>query len=268
VLGFEYGYSVARPEALVLWEAQFGDFVNGAQVILDQFLVSAEDKWGQRSGLVLLLPHGQEGQGPEHSSARLERFLQACARGNLRVANPTTPAQYFHLLRRQARTPTRKPLVVMTPKSLLRLPAAVSSAEDLVSGRFQEVLPSLAPREARRVLLCTGKVAYELEDRARADGRDDVAVVRLEQLYPFPAQALAAALAPYGEAPLVWVQEEPRNMGAFAFVRDRLRDRALLYVGRPAAPSPATGSSRQHVAAQMEVLQEALALQEAPVPPE
>jgi 2-oxoglutarate dehydrogenase E1 component len=264
VLGFEYGYSVARPEALVLWEAQFGDFVNGAQVVLDQFLVSAEEKWGQRSGVVLLLPHGQEGQGPEHSSARLERFLQACARGNLRVAYPSTPAQYFHLLRRQARVPERKPLVVMTPKSLLRHPSAVSAAEDLTGGGFRTVIDDARahPASVRRLLLCTGKIAYELLESASTQQRDDVAVVRLEQLYPFPEQALAAVLARYGDAETVWVQEEPRNMGAFAFVRDRL-ERPLRYVGRPPAGSPATGSSRRYVAAQKQLLAEALG---APAP--
>jgi 2-oxoglutarate dehydrogenase E1 component len=264
VLGFEYGFSVARPEALVLWEAQFGDFANGAQVVLDQFLISAEEKWGQRSGLTLLLPHGQEGQGPEHSSARLERFLQSCARGNLRVAYPSTPAQYFHLLRRQALTPARKPLIVMTPKSLLRLPAAVSRAEDLISGLFQEVLHDrdARPEAVRRLLLCTGKVAYDLEEHAKASRRGDVAIVRLEQLYPFPAEALRAIAAGYADAELVWVQEEPRNMGAYSFVRDRL-ERPLTYVGRPASPSPATGSSRLHVAAQKRLLEEALG---APAP--
>ncbi|HEX5042088.1 MAG TPA: multifunctional oxoglutarate decarboxylase/oxoglutarate dehydrogenase thiamine pyrophosphate-binding subunit/dihydrolipoyllysine-residue succinyltransferase subunit [Candidatus Polarisedimenticolaceae bacterium] len=261
-LGFEYGYSVARPEALVLWEAQFGDFVNGAQVILDQFLFSAESKWGQRSALVLLLPHGQEGQGPEHSSARLERFLQACARDNLRVCYPSTPAQYFHLLRRQALLSLRKPLVVMTPKSLLRLPAAVSSAEELHGGRFRQVLDDarVRPEAVRRLLLCTGKIAYELMESAGV--REDVAVVRLEQLYPFPGEELARILARYGEAETVWVQEEPRNMGAFAFVREHL-DRPLRYVGRPPSPSPATGSSRRHVASQKQLLEEALG---APAP--
>ncbi|HET9298739.1 MAG TPA: multifunctional oxoglutarate decarboxylase/oxoglutarate dehydrogenase thiamine pyrophosphate-binding subunit/dihydrolipoyllysine-residue succinyltransferase subunit, partial [Candidatus Polarisedimenticolaceae bacterium] len=261
-LGFEYGYSVARPEALVLWEAQFGDFVNGAQVILDQFLFSAEAKWAQRSGLVLLLPHGQEGQGPEHSSARLERFLQACARENLRVCYPSTPAQYFHLLRRQARSPVPKPLVVMTPKSLLRLPAAVSSAQELTEGRFHEVLgdPRARPGQVRRLLLCTGKIAYELLESAGA--REDVAVVRLEQLYPVPAEELGRILAHHGDAEAIWVQEEPRNMGAFTFVREHL-DRPLRYVGRPPSPSPATGSSRRHVASQKQLLEEALG---APTP--
>jgi 2-oxoglutarate dehydrogenase E1 component len=267
VLGFEYGYSVARPDALVAWEAQFGDFANGAQVVIDQFLVSAEEKWGQRSGVVLLLPHGQEGQGPEHSSARLERFLQACARGNLRVCYPSTPAQYFHLLRRQARTPVRKPLVVMTPKSLLRLPAAVSSLSDLAEGRFHPVLEDDGARAggARRLLLCTGKIAYDLKERIEGDGRDDVAVVRLEQLHPFPHEALQAVLARYPDAETLWVQEEPRNMGAFSFVRDHLHslDRPLRYVGRPPSGSPATGSSRRHVAAQKQLLEEALG---APLP--
>jgi 2-oxoglutarate dehydrogenase E1 component len=266
VLGFEYGYSVGHPEALVMWEAQFGDFVNGAQVILDQFLVSAESKWGQTSGVVLLLPHGYEGQGPEHSSARLERFLQLSARGNLRVAHPSTPAQYFHLLRAQARSEQRKPLVVMTPKSLLRHKACVSRAEELASGRFEAVLddPAREAGRAERLLLCSGKIFYDLDAQRQEAGAEGVSICRIEQLYPFPAERLARVLERHAPTTRVsWVQEEPRNMGAWSFVRDRIDallggGRSVDYVGRPADASPATGSHRRHVAEQTAIVRRAL----------
>ena len=268
VLGFEYGFSVKAPSALVLWEAQFGDFCNGAQIIIDQFIASAEDKWGQRSGLVLLLPHGYEGQGPEHSSARLERFLILCAGGNMRVCQPTTPAQYFHMLRRQVRDAVRKPLVVATPKSLLRHPAVVSPVAELERGAFQELLitpDNPPPESARRLVLCSGKLFYDLQGR-RAQGADsDVAVARLEQLYPWPGAEIGAWLHQHGSVrTVVWAQEEPRNMGSWSFVADRLAPllephQQLRYVGRPPSPSPATGSYRQHQAEQAAIVAEALA---------
>jgi len=263
VLGFEYGYSLDCPEGLVIWEAQFGDFVNAAQVVIDQFIVSAEDKWNRLSGITMLLPHGFEGQGPEHSSARLERFLSLCAKDNIQVAQPTTPAQLFHLLRRQVLRVWRKPLVVMTPKSLLRNPACVSPLEDLVKGTFQRVLADTLDTPARdihRVLLCSGKVAYELEKRRQELGRRDVAIIRVEQLYPLPRQALEQALAAYTPGtPVVWVQEEPENMGSWRFVRihfgEKLFDRfPFSGVCRQSAASPATGSKKSHDMEQNELL--------------
>ncbi|WXA88271.1 2-oxoglutarate dehydrogenase E1 component [Pendulispora rubella] len=253
VLGFEYGYSLDWPDGLVIWEAQFGDFMNGAQVIIDQFIVSAEDKWNRLSGLVLFLPHGYEGQGPEHSSGRIERFLQAAAEDNIQVCNLTTPAQVFHVLRRQVLRPWRKPLVVFTPKSLLRHPEAISTVDDLATGSFQRVIPdaSVDPKQTKRVLLCTGKVYYDLVKTRRDLKRDDVAIVRLEQLYPLNV-TLKEALAPYPDGtPLVWVQEEPRNMGAWYFLNARLRefitDRLpLSLVSRVESASPATGSKASH----------------------
>jgi 2-oxoglutarate dehydrogenase E1 component len=255
VLGFEYGYSLADPTTLTLWEAQFGDFANGAQVIIDQFIAAAHAKWQRMSGLVLLLPHGFEGQGPEHSSARVERFLQLCAEDNLQIANCSTPAQYFHLLRRQMRRRFRAPLVVFTPKSLLRDPRATSPVEALTEGRFREVLvdPVAPPSDAvRRILFCTGKVYYDLAARQAERGRGDVAVVRVEQLYPWPEPAIAEAIRRHPRTERVgWVQEEPANMGAWTFVRERLQDAlppavTLFYAGRPASASPAVGSARAH----------------------
>jgi 2-oxoglutarate decarboxylase len=265
-VGFEYGYSVANPEALVLWEAQFGDFVNGAQIIVDQFISAAEDKWGQRSSLVLLLPHGFEGQGPEHSSARLERFLDLAAEDNMQVAYPSTPAQYFHLLRRQALRANRKPLVVMTPKSLLRLPAARSTAEQLTAGQFAEVLPDPSqpsPDRVHRVLVCSGKIYYELA-RRRSDGDlDQVAIVRVEQLYPFPAQALRAQLDAYSDAErIVWVQEEPENMGAWRYARLKAEQELGVRLGpvtRDEGAAPAAGSPTLHAQEQNELLDRAFA---------
>jgi 2-oxoglutarate dehydrogenase E1 component len=262
-MGFEYGYSVAAPEALVLWEAQFGDFVNGAQVILDQFLAAGQSKWGITSRLTLLLPHGFEGQGPEHSSARLERFLQLSAEGNLRVSNCTTPAQFFHLLRKQARDPRRRPLVVLTPKSLLRLPAAASSLADLTGGGFRAVLDDPAAIESPRVLVCSGKVYYDLMAEAEKRERRP-AIVRLEQLYPFPAEEMQATLANHLKArEIVWVQEEPRNMGAWRFVHERLQavlpaGATLAYVGRPERASPAEGYPAAHAKEQARLVGEAL----------
>jgi 2-oxoglutarate dehydrogenase E1 component len=263
VLGFEYGYSLERPDALVIWEAQFGDFANGAQVMIDQFITAGEEKWCLPSGLVLLLPHGLEGQGPEHSSARIERWLQLCARENIRVANPSTPANYFHLLRRQVLARGRKPLVVASPKKLLRLPAAVSPLADFLPGtRFASVLASAPDGPVGRVLLCTGKIAYELEEERARRGGKEVAIVRLEQLYPLPAESLAAALCGWRDADFVWVQEEPENMGAWSWI-DRRMEKLLAelgartprprYCGRPESPSPAGSFHDEHEADQQRI---------------
>ncbi len=275
VMGFEFGYSVADPLTLVLWEGQFGDFANGAQIIIDQFVVSAEAKWNQPSGLVLLLPHGMEGQGPEHSSARIERFLQLCAENNIQVCNCTTPAQYFHLLRRQMhcgadRRGLRKPLIIFTPKSLLRHSKAASHLDDLITGAFQEVIgdPQHVGSQVRRILLCSGKVYYDLVDRREKLGRSDTAIIRIEQLYPFPLQRLNEILRRYPDvAELFWVQEEPENMGAWYFVEEQMQSminpggtgRQLRYVGRPTAASPATGAHKVHVDQQATLVNEAFA---------
>jgi 2-oxoglutarate dehydrogenase E1 component len=245
VMGFDYGYSLARPDALTLWEAQFGDFVNNAQSMIDLFIASAESKWGRLSNFGLLLPHGWEGLGPEHSSARLERFLQLCADNNMIVSNPSTPAQYFHLLRRQVKAPWRKPLVVMTPKSLLRNPMAVSAKAELAEGRFQTVIAdSEEISSPKRVLLCSGKIFYELFKR-RQEIKEQVAIVRIEQFYPFPEDRLKEVRSAYPKArKWCWVQEEPENMGAWQFLRSRLEailEASPAYIGRPAASSPATG---------------------------
>jgi multifunctional 2-oxoglutarate metabolism enzyme len=279
VVGYEFGYSVADPLTLVMWEAQFGDFANGAQIIIDQFVVSAEAKWNQPSGLVLLLPHGFEGQGPEHSSARIERFLQLCAEDNLQVANCTTPSQYFHLLRRQMyggkdRRGIRKPLVIFTPKFLLRYAKATSRLEDLTNGAFQEVIgdSQYIGSQVRRLLLCSGKVYYDLVNKREELGRSDVAIIRLEQLYPFPLQRLTDILRRYSDAAeLFWVQEEPENMGAWYFVEEQMQSiiwsagtggplrRQLRYIGRPPAASPAPGAHKVHHDQQQALVNEAFA---------
>jgi 2-oxoglutarate dehydrogenase E1 component len=269
VLGFEYGYSVATGKDLVLWEAQFGDFVNVAQPIIDQFISSGREKWSQLANLGMLLPHGYEGQGPEHSSARIERFLQLCAEDNMRVVYPTTPAQYFHLLRRQAHARPERPLVALTPKSLLRLPAASSEARELAEGGFRPVLddPSAAERrgEITRLILCSGKVFYDLHGHAARAEAGGVAIARLEELYPFPGEALEALVAGYPKLQeVVWVQEEPRNMGALTFVGPRLRavvprQVPLRYVARPERASTAEGKSADHVKEQDRIAREALA---------
>jgi 2-oxoglutarate dehydrogenase E1 component len=266
VLGFEYGYSLDAPEGLVLWEAQFGDFTNCGQVIIDQFLVSAEDKWQRLSGLVMLLPHGFEGMGPEHSSARIERFLMLCAEDNIQVCNCTTPAQFYHLLRRQAVRRWRKPLIVFTPKSLLRHPRAVSPLEELADGQFHEVLadPAVDPAQVKQVLLCSGKVYYDLLERREQIDRQDTAILRLEQLYPLRLDILGEVLAPYAaETPVHWVQEEPRNMGPWQFLRYRLGQRVLDRhpfdgLTRPESASPATGSANAHKLEQERILSAAL----------
>jgi 2-oxoglutarate decarboxylase len=267
VVGFEYGYSVVAGDAMVAWEAQFGDFANGAQVILDTFVAPGVDKWQQPSRLVLLLPHGFEGQGPEHSSARLERYLQLCAENNMQVCYPTTPAQYFHLLRRQVKQPAARPLVVMTPKSLLRLPAATSSIEELTSGGFRPVVDDAEVEDrsaVRRIVLCSGKVFYDLAAARRKSGDARVAIIRLEQFYPFPERVLRELFASYPNSEqLVWCQEEPKNMGGWVFAEPRLM--GLLpacerpyYAGRAASASPATGSYTIHELEQRELVNSAL----------
>jgi 2-oxoglutarate dehydrogenase E1 component len=272
VLGFEYGYTLADPQTLVLWEAQFGDFANGAQVIIDQFLASGETKWLRMSGLTLLLPHGYEGQGPEHSSARLERYLQLCAERNMTVCNLTTPANYFHALRRQLKRNFRKPLIIMTPKSLLRHKLAVSNLAEFSEGSFfKTVITEIdaidAAAEVKRVVLCTGKVYYELLAERRQRGIKNVAILRLEQIYPFPVVTLPKLLAPYGNAEIVWCQEEPENMGAWRFVDRRIETmlgklggvaRRPVYVGRVEAASPATGLARVHASEQAALVGRAL----------
>ncbi|HUR46279.1 MAG TPA: 2-oxoglutarate dehydrogenase E1 component, partial [Candidatus Saccharimonadales bacterium] len=266
VLGFEYGYSLDCPEGLVLWEAQFGDFWNVAQVIVDQFIASAENKWGRLSGLVLLLPHGFEGQGPEHSSARLERFLMLGAEDNIQVVNPTTPAQMFHLLRRQVLRSWRKPLVVMTPKSLLRHPEVISSLDDLATGSFHSIIADSLPAEnVRRVLLCSGKIYYDLKKHREEQKREDVAILRIEQLYPLHKDTLEKLLSGYAaDTPVYWVQEEPENMGPWRYLYVQFGERLFgrhpfMGVSRTASASPGTGSASMHKKEQADVVQRAFA---------
>jgi len=259
VLGFEYGYALANPMALTIWEAQFGDFVNGAQIIIDQFITSAETKWQRANGLVMLLPHGFEGQGPEHSSARIERFMEACADDNMQVANCTTPANLFHLLRRQLKRDFRKPLVVFTPKSLLRSPKCVSSLDDFTKGKFQELIDDAFVKAAdvKRVLFCSGKVYYDLLDKQQSDQRQDVAIVRLEQLYPMPYDQLEAIKTKYKNASeLIWVQEEPENMGAWPYISRKFRKSAFNFdlISRKESSSTATGYAKQHAAQQLDII--------------
>jgi 2-oxoglutarate dehydrogenase E1 component len=272
VLGFEYGYALADPKTLVLWEAQFGDFVNGAQIMIDQFIAAGEAKWLRANGLVMLLPHGYEGQGPEHSSARPERFLQMCAQDNMQVANVTTPANYFHLLRRQMHRGFRKPLVLMTPKSLLRHKAAVSRTADFLgTAHFKRILSDpkgAADAETRRLVLCTGKVAYDLMEARDAAGDTETQIVRIEQLYPFPGDALAKRIAAMPDLEhVVWVQEEPKNNGYWFFVEPFIEEALAKagariararYAGRSAAASPATGLMKRHQAEQGALIADAL----------
>ena len=256
VLGFEFGYGMANPTALVVWEAQFGDFANGAQTMIDQFVVSSESKWQRMNGLVMLLPHGYEGQGPEHSNARPERFLQLAAEDNIVVANITTPANFFHALRRQLTWSFRKPLIIMSPKSMLRNPQCVSPVEDFISGRFQEVLGDnfAEAKKVKKVLLCSGKVYYDLLDEQQQSDRRDVAIVRLEQLHPFPQKQLAAELAKYPKAKLIWVQEEPENMGYWNYLLRFMRRELHDVVARKPSASPATGYNKVHVKEQKEIV--------------
>jgi 2-oxoglutarate dehydrogenase E1 component len=267
VLGFEYGYSTTMPNTLVIWEAQFGDFANGAQVVIDQFISSGENKWGRLCGLVMLLPHGFEGQGPEHSSGRLERYLQLCAEHNIQVCNPTTPAQIFHLLRRQMIRQYRKPLIVMSPKSLLRHKLAVSSLEDLTTGNFLPVIgeqDDINPFDVTRVVLCAGKVYYDLLETRRQDETKNVAIIRLEQLYPFPDKLFKAEIDKYPNLQeLVWCQEEPQNQGAWYQSRHHFVDNLashirVSYSGREASAAPAVGNFRVHIEQQKAVVNSAL----------
>jgi 2-oxoglutarate dehydrogenase E1 component len=278
VLGFEYGYSSAEPHAMVMWEAQFGDFANGAQVIIDQFISSGEHKWLRMNGLIMLLPHGYEGQGPEHSSARLERYLQLCGDDNIQVCNLTAPSNYFHALRRQQHRNFRKPLILMTPKSLLRHKRCVSKLEEFGPGTtFHRVLWDnaqlteglKADKDICRVVLCTGKVYFDLLEEREKRGIDDIYLMRVEQLYPFPKKALTEELGRFRQAEIVWCQEEPENMGAWTFIDRRLEaimtehgmtpDRPR-YIGRPAAAAPATGIMQRHLEEQAKLVDEALTL--------
>jgi 2-oxoglutarate dehydrogenase E1 component len=263
VLGFDFGYSLDDPNTLVMWEAQFGDFANGAQVVIDQFIVCSESKWQRTSGLVMLLPHGYEGQGPEHSSARLERYLQMYADENIQVVYPSSPGQYFHLLRRQMKRTFRKPLIVMTPKSLLRHKEAVSPVVELTGGHFQEVIDDSAadPARVRRVVLCSGKVYYDLREKQTELKAHDVALVRVEQLAPLGEERLKHVLGRYEKArEWAWAQEESQNMGAWAYIEPRLRALGfpVEYVGRDASASPATGSLQVHKREQKELAEIAL----------
>jgi 2-oxoglutarate dehydrogenase E1 component len=272
-LAFEYGYSTTTPDTLVIWEAQFGDFANGAQVVIDQFITSGEHKWQRLCGLVMFLPHGYEGQGPEHSSARLERFMQLCAEHNIQVCIPTTPAQVFHMLRRQSIRPMRKPLIVMTPKSLLRHKQAISDLDDLAQGKFYNVIDEvddLVPERVRRLVLCSGKVYYDLLDARRNAELDDVAIVRLEQMYPFPEADLWDVLVPYtGLTEVVWCQEEPANQGCWYSSQHHIRrivsehNEALPldYAGREASASPAAGYMALHIQQQEQLIREALGIE-------
>ncbi len=271
-MGFEYGYSLARPDALVLWEAQFGDFVNGAQTVVDEFISSAEQKWNQTSGVVLLLPHGYEGQGPDHSSARPERFLQLCAQNNMTVAMPTSPSNYFHLLRWQVHNPHHKPLVVFTPKSMLRLKAAASKAEEFTTGQFRPVIgdATVDPAAVKKVVFCAGKVYYDLEAERKKRGVTDTAIIRIERLYPLPGAELQAEIKKYPNAEkYLWAQEEPANQGAWPFIALNLIDHLDLAVGadlphderlrrisRPHGSSPAVGSAKRHQAEQEQLVRE------------
>ena len=269
VLAFEYGYATSNPFDLTIWEAQFGDFANGAQVVIDQFIASGEAKWGRACGLTLFLPHGYEGQGPEHSSARIERFMQLCAEMNMEVCQPSTPAQVFHMLRRQAIRKQRKPLVVFTPKSLLRHKDAVSTLDELAKGQFQRIIGEVDPLDAKkvtRVIFCSGKLYYELVAARRERNIGHIAIARLEQLYPFPQEAFQAEMAKYPKATeVVWCQDEPRNQGAWYWIASRnhlsrslTSKQQMLLVSRPASPSPAVGYHSKHVAQQKSLIDSAL----------
>ena len=259
VLGFEFGYSMANPNALVIWEAQFGDFANGAQVMIDQFISSSETKWDRWTGLVMLLPHGYEGQGPEHSNARPERYLQLAANNNIIVTNVTTPANLFHMMRRQVTYPFRKPLIVMSPKSMLRHPLCVSTMDELVEGRFQETIGDAYadPKKVKKVLLCTGKLYYELYEKQQKDNRDDVAIIRVEQLHPFPKTQLNELIGKYKKAKVFWVQEEPFNMGGWTFLLRMYPEQPLEVIARRSSASPSTGFAKIHAQEQAEIIRRA-----------
>jgi 2-oxoglutarate dehydrogenase E1 component len=265
VLGFEHGYSLEAPNCLVIWEAQYGDFANGAQVVIDEFIMSSEAKWNRANGLTMLLPHGLEGQGPDHSSARPERFLQLCAENNVQFTFPSTPAQYFHLLRRQVKQPFRKPLVILTPKGMLRHPLCTSGLYDFAKGRFMEVLSGSGdPKKVESVLICSGKIYFELLERKNETGREDMDLVRVEQFYPLRQELLIDALARYERGTrFAWVQEEPENMGGWNFIRHHLADilgSEPAYVGRAEAASPAVGSHRLHKEEQARIIEKAFGL--------
>jgi 2-oxoglutarate dehydrogenase E1 component len=262
VLGFEFGYAMANPNALVIWEAQFGDFANGAQVMIDQFISSTESKWQRMNGLVMLLPHGYEGQGPEHSNARPERFLQLAAENNMFVTYITTPANLFHFMRRQLALPFRKPAVNMSPKSLLRHPAVVSPVQDFMSGGFREVIGDTfaAPKSVKKVLLCSGKVYFDLLEEQQKNGRKDIAVIRMEQLAPFPRVQLEAELSKYKNAKVYWVQEEPENMGAWTYILRIMRNGVEDVIARKASASPATGYLKVHAKEQQDLIARAFAI--------
>ena len=267
VLGFEYGYASTAPDTLVIWEGQFGDFANGAQVVIDQFISSGESKWGRLCGLAMFLPHGYEGQGPEHSSARLERFLQLCAEHNMQVCVPSTPAQMFHMLRRQHVRHFRKPLIVLTPKSLLRHKMSVSALTELSSGRFELIIPEIEAievKKTRRLVFCSGKVYFDLLEAREVNGIDDIAIIRIEQLYPFPIAQYADLIQQYGHAEeIVWCQEEPLNQGAWYQIKHRLQEplgdhQQLYYAGRPGAAAPASGIFKVHLQQQQALVEAAL----------
>jgi len=273
VLAFEYGYATAEPSALVLWEAQYGDFANGAQAVIDQFIAAGEVKWQRMCGMVMMLPHGYEGQGPEHSSARLERYLGLCADNNMQVVVPSNAAQMFHVLRRQVKRTARKPLVIMSPKSMLRLKSATSSLQDLAAGSFKEVIGDAQPPSfATRVVLCSGKLYHDLAEARAQRGLNDVALVRIEQLYPFPAREVAAELAKYpGAQTVVWAQEEPQNNGAWLIIRDDTQPllssgQSLVYAGRSRSASPAVGSLARHQEQQAALIEQALVGVAVPAP--
>jgi 2-oxoglutarate dehydrogenase E1 component len=260
ILGFEYGYSMATPNALVIWEAQFGDFANGAQVIIDQFIASAESKWQRMNGIVMLLPHGYEGQGPEHSSARPERFLQLAAENNIIIANVTTPANFFHLLRRQVTWNFRKPCIVMSPKSLLRHPDVISPISDFTKGHFHEVIDDdfATKSKVRRIVMCSGKVFYDLQKEQKIRSIKDIAIIRLEQLYPFPEKQLAQILTKYPKAEKIWLQEEPENMGARGFIVRSYKDKIDRIISRKVSASTATGFMKVHLEEQQAIINSAL----------
>jgi 2-oxoglutarate dehydrogenase E1 component len=262
VLGFEYGYAFADPDSLTVWEAQYGDFSNGAQIIFDQFICCAEEKWNVWNGVVMLLPHGYEGQGPDHSNARIERYLSLCASNNVQVANCTTPSNYFHLLRRQLHRPFRKPLVVFTPKSLLRNPECISVSEEFTSGCFEEIIDdATADKNAvTRILFCSGKIYYELDQSRRRMNSTETAIIRIEQLYPFPLEQIQEVLRSYTNAKQwLWVQEEPVNMGAWTFIIRHMKGVPLLLVARPESGSSATGSLKLHKLRQQKIIDKAFA---------
>jgi len=266
VLGFDYGYSLDYPQMLCIWEAQFGDFVNGAQVIIDQFITCSESKWGRLSGLVMLLPHGYEGQGPEHSSARLERFLQACAENNIQVCNVTTPAQYFHLLRRQMKREFKKPLIIMSPKSLLRHKDCVSKVENFTDNEFWSILDdeSVNKKTAKRIIFCSGKLYYDLSAYREENGIKDTAIIRIEQFYPLNTDLLERIVANYPKAKsIVWSQEEPKNMGGWSFIAHRIMEtigKLPAYAGRKESASPAVGSLAVHKHEQKRLIETAFSL--------